>query len=63
MQYPFIEPAPGSYHSPWDGEKLEPWKEFVRMVLRHHFRNDASPPQHISTEFIPSTDYGESSAY
>ena len=63
VQYPFIGPEPGAYHSPWDGSKLEPWKEIIRMMLRYHYQHKESPLAHISTEFIPSTDYGEGSTY
>ena len=62
IQYPFIEPGPGEWHSEWDGALLEPWKEVVRQTLRHHARHEASRMQ-ISTEFIPNTDYGEGAKY
>jgi len=63
VQYPFIEPAPGEWHSAWDGRRLEPWKEVLRRLLRYHQATDASPLRLISTEFIPGTDYGAGGKY
>ena len=63
IQYPFIQPAPGEYHSPWDEAKLEPWKEVVRHLLAHHAAYDDSPLGQISTEFIPGPDYGMGNKY
>jgi hypothetical protein len=63
IQYPFVEPAPGAYHSPWREEALEPWKQVVRGLLRHHARDQDSPLGQISTEFIPNLDYGEGCRY
>ncbi len=62
IQYPFIEPAPGEWHSPWEEARLEPWKEVVRQMLQHHATHEESDMQ-ISTEFIPNTDYGEGAKY
>lgn len=63
IQYPFIEPGPDEYHSPWDGAKLEPWKE----VMRHLFAWRAAHPDRafttISTEMIPFPDYGDGGRY
>ncbi len=63
IQYPFVEPAPGTYHSPWQAAALEPWKEVVRCLLRHHARDNESPLGQISTEYIPNLDYGEGCRY
>jgi hypothetical protein len=63
IQYPFIEPASGEWHSEWDGEKLEPWKEVIRKLLAYHASNEDSPLGQISTEFIPFADYGAGSTY
>lgn len=63
IQYPFVEPVPGAYHSPWRAEALEPWKEVVRDLLRHHARDEDSPLGQISTEFIPNLDYGQGCRY
>jgi len=63
IQYPFAEPAPGDYHVPWRAEELEPWKEVVRRLLRHHAATADSPLGQISTEFIPNLDYGEGCRY
>ena len=63
VQYPFIEPGPGEWHSSWDQEALEPWKEVIRQLLGYHASAPASPLQLISTEFIPFTDYGQGARY
>lgn len=63
IQYPFLEPAPGEWHSPWDAGKLEPWKEVVRQFLRHHATDTEHAVATISTEFIPFTDYGGGARY
>jgi hypothetical protein len=63
IQYPFAEPAPGAYHSPWSEAALEPWKEVVRGLLRHHASDAGSPLGQISTEFIPNLDYGQGCRY
>jgi len=63
IQYPFVRPRPGEWHSEWDEAKLEPWKEVVRQLMRHQARGPASVPATISTEFIPSPDYGGGAKY
>ena len=63
IQYPFIEPEPGQWHSAWDAAKLEPWKEVIRHLLAYHATHDDSPLLQISTEFIPFSDYGAGSTY
>lgn len=63
IQYPFLEPKPGEWHSPWNEAQLEPWKEVVRRALAHHATTEASPLRTLSTEFIPGTDYGAGAKY
>ena len=63
IQYPFIEPGPGEWHSDWDAAQLEPWKEVVRQFLRHHATTSPHPVATISTEFIPPADYGGGARY
>ena len=63
VQYPFIEPGAGEWHSRWDERALEPWKEVIRQLLRYYESSPASPLQLISTEFIPFTDYGQGGRY
>ena len=63
IQYPFVEPGEGEWHSAWDAKNLEPWKEVIRMLLRYHAREQSSPLLQISTEFIPFRDYGEGAQY
>jgi hypothetical protein len=63
VQYPFLRPLEGQFHTAWDGRKLEPWKEVVRQLLDYHFKENNSPLKLISTEFIPATDYGAGNTY
>lgn len=63
VQYPFIAPEAGEYHSLWDGTKLAPWKKTVTDMLDHAADNANAPLQCISTEFIPWTDYSEGNTY
>lgn len=63
IQYPFIKPLPGNYHSPWRAEALEPWKEVIRCLLAYHASESDSQLGQISTEFIPNFDYGEGCCY
>ena len=63
IQYPFIKPKPGEWHSEWREEKLEPWKEVFRQLFRHHARNPESSLATVSTEFIPYPDYGGGAKY
>ena len=63
IQYPFIKPKPGEWHSEWDQSRLEPWNEVVRQALRHHASNDESNLHQVSTEFIPNPDYGGGAKY
>ena len=48
VQYPFIEPGVGEWHSSWDELALEPWKEVIRQLLRFHHSSSASTLQLIS---------------
>jgi hypothetical protein len=63
IQYPFVEPGPGEYHAPWSADALEPWKEGIRILLRHRANDPTKKLGQISTEFIPNTDYGEGCRY
>jgi len=63
IQVPFIQPEPGEYHSEWNEENLEPWKEAIRRLMRYHAVHDDSPLGQISTEFIPGVDYGMGNKY
>jgi len=62
VQYPFVKPLEGQYHSDWDEKKLESWKEVVRKMIKYHYTY-GSELECISTEFIPATDYGENNTY
>ena len=63
IQYPFLEPKPGEFHSAWSADKLEPWKEVIRQMLAHHATDPDSKLATISTEFIPWPDYGGGAKY
>ncbi len=64
IQYPLIEPAPGAFHAePWQAERLEPWKNAVRDLLRWMLARPEAAPQQISCEFIPFADYGGGARY
>lgn len=63
IQYPFVQPKPGEYHSDWDESRLDPWKEVMRHLLAYHAAHESSPLGQISTEFIPGPDYGMGAKY
>jgi hypothetical protein len=63
VQYPFVKPAAGEWHSKWKENLLEPWKEVMRQLLRHHATRVDSCLGQISTEFIPGIDYGGGARY
>jgi hypothetical protein len=63
VQYPFVPPGDGEWHSSWSVDALEPWKEVLRQLIQYHCVNESSPLRLISTEFIPFPDYGEGGGY
>lgn len=63
IQYPFIEPKPGQWHSDWRAENLEPWKEVLRHLMAYQVKHGESAQSPISTEFIPFPDYGGGGKY
>ena len=63
IQYPFIKPGPGQWHSEWDESLLEPWKEVLSQLMRYHASHSESQLKTISTEFIPNPDYGGGAKY
>ena len=63
IQYPFVQPGKGEWHSEWNEGKLEPWKEVFRQLFRHHARTASSTLTMVSAEFIPYTDYGGGAKY
>jgi hypothetical protein len=62
-QYPFSRPRPGEFHSPWHAYRVEPCKEVVRKVLRHHRDHADSRLRYVTTELIDLPDYGENAKY
>lgn len=63
VQYPFVKPGPGEWHSSWHGWRVEPCKEIVRRVLRHHRDNPQSPLRWITTDMLDMPDYGGGAKY
>ncbi len=63
IQAPFIEPKPGEWYAEWSAAKLEPWKDVIRQLLRHHATDSNSRLATISTELIPWPDYGGGAKY
>jgi hypothetical protein len=58
-QYPFKRPRPGEWFHPWHAYRVEPCKEVVRRVLRHHLSNPKSSRlRWITTDMIDMADYG-----
>lgn len=63
IQYPFVEPEPGSFHRPWREDALAVWKAAVRDLLAWMRAQPARAPAQISCEFIPFPDYGGGGRY
>jgi|TARA_B110000967_G_C18838853_1_gene538274 hypothetical protein len=63
IQYPFIKPEPGQWHSEWNESMLEPWKLVLRQLMHYHSTQKDSTLKTISTEFIPNEDYGGGAGY
>lgn len=63
VQYPFIKPKDGEWHSSWSEERLDPWKEVMRQLLQHHASDPNSRLGQISMEIIPAPDYGGGGKY
>jgi hypothetical protein len=61
--YPFTEPEPGAWHSPWDESQLACTKEVVRKVLAHHRAHPASRLRAITTEMITLPDYAHNARF
>lgn len=63
IQYPFVRPRLGEWHTHWYAYKLEACKEAFRKILRYHASNNTSPLQFVTTEMITSEDYGMNVGY
>lgn len=63
IQYPFIEPVPGSFHRNWEVQALTTWKTAVNELLDWMKAHPTHAPQQISCEFIPFPDYGGGGRY
>jgi hypothetical protein len=61
--YPFTKPLAGEWHSAWHAYKLEPTKEVVRKVLRHHKNDPAKRLKFITTEMINLPDYAHNAKF
>lgn len=62
-QYPFVKPRPGEWHSQWHAYRVEPCKEVVRSVMRHHRDHPDSSLRYLTTDMIDMADYGENAKY
>lgn len=63
VQYPLIEPQPGTYHQAWSESEVEPWKKALRQLIHWKASNLNSRMKRITCEFIPFADYGGGSRY
>ena len=63
IQYPFVRPAAGEWHSAWHAYKLAPCKEALRTILRYHLTHPESPLRFVTTEMIAVHDYGMNAKY
>ncbi len=63
IQYPFVRPQPGAWHSPWRAGALAMWKEAVEQLLAWRAAHPDRAPQRISCEFIPFADCGGGARY
>jgi len=63
VQYPWMRPEPGQWHSEWDGSKLEAWETTMRDLLHHHASRADSRLLCITLEMIPPPDYGAGAKY
>lgn len=57
-QYPFFRPPQGQWHLPWHAYRVQPCKDIVRRMLRHHLHTPESPLKYITTDMIDMPDYG-----
>ncbi len=63
IQYPFMRPTPGQWHSPWHAWRLEPIKESIRKIFRYHLAHPDSPLEFMNTEMLATLDYGMNAKY
>lgn len=62
-QYPFVRPGQGEWNNFWHAYRVEPCKEVVRKVFRHHHRTPDSPLRWMTTDMIDMPDYGGGVGY
>ena len=63
IQYPFVQPEPGTYHQPWHEAELTTWKQAVTQLLSWMRAQPERAPAQVSCEFIPFADYGGGARY
>ena len=61
--YPFEEPGPEEWHSPWNAAALDCTKAVVLKVLRHHAATPDSGLRAITTEMINLPDYAHNARF
>jgi len=59
----YTKPLAGEWHSAWHAYKLEPTKEVVRKVLRHHKSDSFKRLKFITTEMINLPDYAHNAKF
>ena len=63
IQYPWLKPEAGQWHSDWDESLLDPWKRTVVDLLHHHATSPTSRLRYVTLEMIPPPDYGAGAKY
>lgn len=63
VQYPFLPPRSGEWHSTWAETALDAWKAVSRKAFTYHATSAASRLKRVSAEYIPWTDYGAGAGY
>ncbi|AIO32320.1 putative xylose isomerase domain protein TIM barrel [Burkholderia cenocepacia] len=63
IQYPFVAPAPDTYHGAWRAASLDTWKLALRRLLQWQVHARPVQLEQISCEFIPFPDYGGGARY
>lgn len=61
--YPFTEPEPGAWHSPWDDAQLDCCRAFIGKVLADHRQRPGSRLLAITTEMINLPDYAHNARF
>lgn len=63
IQYPFVEPPPGTFSRDWNALALAIWRDTMQELLSEMKARPEHTPRQISCEFIPFPDYGGGERY